>query len=68
MEFETAANGAIYVKIDRRRKLPITTLLRALGYSQNTQLKDIFKDVDTGDESYIDNTIAKDTSKGNSDA
>lgn len=68
MEFETAANGAIYVKIDRRRKLPITTLLRALGYSQDTQLKELFKDVDNGDESYIDNTIAKDTSKGNSDA
>ena len=68
MEFETAANGAIYVKIDRRRKLPITTLLRALGYSQDAQLKELFKDVDNGDESYIENTIAKDTSKGNSDA
>lgn len=68
MEFETAANGAIYVKIDRRRKLPITTLLRALGYSQDAQLKELFKDVDSGDESYIENTIAKDTSRGNSDA
>jgi DNA-directed RNA polymerase subunit beta len=68
LEFETAANGAIYVKIDRRRKLPVTTLLRALGYAQNGQLKEIFKDVDTGENSFIDATIAKDPSKGNSDA
>ena len=31
LEFETAANGALYVKIDRRRKIAVTTLLRALG-------------------------------------
>lgn len=68
LEFETAANGAIYVKIDRRRKLPVTTLLRALGYAQTGQLKEIFQDVDTGDVSYIDATVAKDPSKGNSDA
>jgi DNA-directed RNA polymerase subunit beta len=68
LEFETAANGAIYVKIDRRRKLPVTTLLRALGYAQNAQLKDIFKDVDTGELNYLDATIAKDPSKGSSDA
>ncbi len=68
LEFETAANGAIYVKIDRRRKLPVTTLLRALGYAQTGQLKEIFADVDNGDVSYIDATVAKDPSKGNSDA
>ncbi len=68
LEFETAANGAIYVKIDRRRKLAVTTLLRALGYAQNGQLKELFKDVDTGETSYIDATLAKDPSKGNSDA
>lgn len=68
LEFETAANGALYVKIDRRRKLPVTTLLRALGYAQNAQLKDVFKDVDTGEVSYIDATIAKDPTKGSSDA
>src|SRR3982751_4293874 len=36
LEFETAANGAIYVKIDRRRKIAVTTLLKALGYGQAT--------------------------------
>ncbi len=68
LEFETASNGAIYVKIDRRRKIAVTTLLRALGYSQTSQIKEIFKDVDTGEVKYIDATLEKDPSKGNSDA
>ncbi len=68
LEFETAANGAMYVKIDRRRKIPVTTLLRALGVSTNTSLQDLFKDVDNGETSYINATIEKDPSKGNSDA
>ena len=38
LEFETAANGAIYVKIDRRRKLPVTTLLRALGHGKTSEM------------------------------
>src|SRR6204780_943506 len=33
LEFETATSGALYVKIDRKRKMPVTTLLRALGMS-----------------------------------
>ena len=68
LEFETAANGAIFVKIDRRRKIAITTLLRALGYGTNTSLKELFKDVDTGDVNYIDATIEKDTSRGSNEA
>ncbi|MBC7746550.1 DNA-directed RNA polymerase subunit beta [Pedobacter sp.] len=68
LEFETAANGAIYVKIDRRRKIAVTTLLRALGYPTNTILRELFKDVDTGDTKYIDATIEKDPSKGTNEA
>jgi DNA-directed RNA polymerase subunit beta len=68
LEFETAANGIIYVKIDRRRKMPVTTLLKALGYGNSEQIKDIFKDVDTGDTKHIDLTLEKDTSKGTNDA
>jgi len=49
LEFETAANGAIYVKIDRRRKLPVTTLLRALAYPTNAAIKELFADIDTVD-------------------
>jgi DNA-directed RNA polymerase subunit beta len=68
MEFETAPNGAIYVKIDRKRKLPITALLRALGYPKNADIKELFKDVDTGEVNYIDATLEKDTTKGTNDA
>lgn len=68
LEFETAANGAIYVKIDRRRKITVTTLLRALGYSSSTAIKELFKDVDTGEKKYIEATFEKDTAKGTNEA
>lgn len=68
LEFETAANGTIYVKIDRRRKLPITTLLRALGHSKTSEIKSLFADIDTGETKYIDATIDKDPSKGANEA
>ena len=68
LEFETAASGAIYVKIDRRRKIAVTTLLRALGYPSNTAIQELFKDVDTGETSFLDATIEKDPSKGTNEA
>ncbi len=67
-EFETASNGVIYVKIDRRRKIPVTTLLRALGYGTNTSLHELFKEVDNGETNYIAATIEKDTSRGTNEA
>lgn len=68
LEFETAAAGAIYVKIDRRRKIPVTTLLRALGYPSQAAIKELFADVDTGDTKYIDVTLEKDPAKGTNEA
>ena len=68
LEFETATNGAMYVKIDRRRKIPVTTLLRALGYGSNTAIKELFKNVDSGDIKYIDVTLDKDSSSGTNEA
>lgn len=68
LEFETAANGTIYVKIDRRRKLPITTLLRALGYGKQSEIREVFSDVDTGDVKYIEATLDKDPAKGTNEA
>lgn len=68
MEFETASNGAIYVKIDRRRKMPATTLLRAFGYPKTSEIKELFADIDTGDVKYIDETLDKDTSRGANEA
>jgi DNA-directed RNA polymerase subunit beta len=67
LEFETAANGALYVKIDRKRKIPVTTLLRALGMSE-AQMKDTFKHVDQGETNYLQTTLDKDPAKTASEA
>jgi DNA-directed RNA polymerase subunit beta len=67
LEFETAANGALYVKIDRKRKIAVTTLLRALGMS-DLQMKEEFKHVDTGKLNYLDATLEKDPARGANDA
>lgn len=67
LEFETAANGALYVKIDRKRKIAVTTLLRALGMTE-AKIKDAFKHVDQGKLSYIEATLEKDPAKGQNDA
>jgi DNA-directed RNA polymerase subunit beta len=67
LEFETAANGAIFVKIDRKRKIAVTTLLRALGVSES-RMHEVFKHVDTGKASYLQATLDKDPTKGQNDA
>ncbi|HWT55563.1 MAG TPA: DNA-directed RNA polymerase subunit beta [Candidatus Microsaccharimonas sp.] len=67
LEFETAASGALYVKIDRKRKIAVTTLLRALGVTE-TAMRDVFKHVDTGKLNYLDATLEKDPTKGQNDA
>jgi DNA-directed RNA polymerase subunit beta len=68
LEFETDNKGVIYVKIDRRRKVPVTTFLRALGISKDSEIRARFKDIDTGDIKYIENTLDKDLAKGQSEA
>jgi DNA-directed RNA polymerase subunit beta len=67
LEFETAANGAIFVKIDRKRKIAVTTLLRALGVTES-QMREAVKHVDTGERSFLDATFEKDPTKGQNDA
>jgi DNA-directed RNA polymerase subunit beta len=67
LEFETASNGAVYVKIDRKRKIAVTTLLKALGLTES-QIKDSFKHVDQGKLNYIEATLEKDPSKGTNEA
>ena len=67
LEFETAVNGAIYVKIDRRRKIPVTTFLRALGMTQS-EIKKSFEKIDTGECKYIEATLEKDTSSTQGEA
>ncbi len=64
IEVETDQRGVIYAKIDRKRKVPVTSLLRAFGYSSDEDILKLFKDVDTlPDKKYIKNTLEKDIAK-----
>ena len=63
LEYETDGNDVFYVRIDRTRKLPVTTLLRAIGLVTDEQITALF-----GDEDKILATIAKDTAKTNEEA
>ena len=55
LEFETDAKDIIYVRIDRTRKIPVTVLLRALGFGSNAEILDLL-----GDDEYIRNTLERD--------
>ena len=56
LEFETDAKDAIFCRIDRTRKVPVTTFLRALGLSSDADIIDLF-----GEDDYIMRTIEKDS-------
>ncbi len=60
LEFEADTNSVIWVRIDRKRKVAATSLLRAFGYSSEEEILALFKDVDTGETSFIKNTLKKD--------
>ena len=69
LEFETdPKTNVIYVKIDRRRKITATTLIRALAQISKDEVKEIFKDVDSGDIKYIETTLEKDSASGPNEA
>jgi DNA-directed RNA polymerase subunit beta len=68
LELDTAAGGVISVKIDRKRKLPVTALLRAFGYGSDDEIRALFKEVDTGELKLIDATLDKDPSSNVSEA
>ena len=63
LEYETDAKDVIYVRIDRTRKVPITTLLRAFGLSSDKEILDMFDD-----NQYLKNTIEKDSTKNTDEA
>jgi DNA-directed RNA polymerase subunit beta len=62
LELEIDKKGRVYVRIDRKRKLPVTVLLRAMGYVEDKQLLDLFDN-----SVYIRQTIAADTDQTKSD-
>ncbi|MBU6081143.1 DNA-directed RNA polymerase subunit beta [Allobacillus halotolerans] len=58
LEMETDAKNVVHVRIDRTRKLPITVLLRALGFSSDEEIIDLI-----GDNEYLRNTLDKDNTE-----
>ena len=63
LEYETDSKDVIYVRIDRTRKVPITTLLRAFGLSSDEDILKVFNN-----DSYLKNTIEKDSTKNTDEA
>ncbi len=69
LEFETDQSGFIGVKIDRKRKVAATTLLKALGGLDNKQIKEIFQDIDKDPEiKYIEETLKRDPTQNRAEA
>ncbi len=68
LEFESDSEGAIYVKIDRKRKIPVTVLLRAFGLTDNDMIIETFSDVDKGQVSFIKKTLERDSTKTQDEA
>ena len=67
LEIETDSNKVIWVRIDRKRKVAITSLLRAFGYENDEEIIKLFKDIDLvkseDEKTFIEATIEKDTAK-----
>lgn len=64
LEFETSKKDVLSVKVDRKRKIPVTVLLRAAGYGSDEQLYELFQNSDNVPEHpYIRSTIERDPTK-----
>ena len=68
LEFSVSRTGVLTAKIDRRRKFAATTLLRSLGFSESEGIVELFKDVETQEDKYIETTLAKDPTKSSEEA
>ncbi|MDI6602707.1 MAG: DNA-directed RNA polymerase subunit beta, partial [Patescibacteria group bacterium] len=68
LEFETEPSGFIGVKIDRKRKVAATALLRAFGIDNDLNIKEKFEDVNKGEINYIEETLKKDPTHNQSEA
>src|SRR3979411_1217487 len=69
LEIETSSKDIVTVKIDRKRKVPVTTLVRALGYASNDDIKALFAADDNDPEHhYVEATLEKDVSTSRDEA
>ena len=68
LEMETDLSGVIWVRIDRKRKIPITSLLRIFGLDTDEKIEEAFREVDTGETAFIKETLMKDPVKNVNEA
>jgi DNA-directed RNA polymerase subunit beta len=68
LEFETSNKDVMSVKVDRKRKIPVTILLRAIGYGSDEELIELFEKVNDSDHNYMRATIDKDGTHSQEDA
>jgi len=69
LEFETAKTNVLYVKVDRKRKMPVSILLRAIGYEDDEELHRMFADVDNHpDNHYLQSTLDREPTKTKEEA
>jgi DNA-directed RNA polymerase subunit beta len=69
LEFETNNKDQLWVKVDRKRKIAATTLLRAVGYEENDAISSLFSSIDTdADHPYIASTLDKDLTRTQAEA
>ena len=63
LEFETSSRDVIFVKVNGKRKIPVAVLLRAIGYDSDSELLDLFADVDKSEEhAFIKSTMEREPS------
>ncbi|RME64200.1 MAG: DNA-directed RNA polymerase subunit beta, partial [Caldilineae bacterium] len=68
LEFETSKRDIISVKVDRKRKLPVTILLRAVGFGTDEEIRELFADVDDDvDHPFIESTLERDPTSNPTD-
>ncbi len=68
LEFETDADGAMYVKIDRKRKIAASALLKVFGMTAQADILNKVSDIDTGEVSFMKKTLEKDQTEDQSHA
>lgn len=68
IEIETESDGAMYARIDRKRKVPVSSILRIFGANSTEEIEKAFSKIDNGEIPFIKKTLQKDPVQKNEDA
>ncbi len=68
LEFQVDSSGVIWVRVDRKRKIAATALLRAFGIQEDSSIKEKFQDVNNGKINFIEETLKKDSTHNQEEA